>query len=154
VSLDERPRGSTRPTPKVHYNSLPRTSIEGALGSFSQPLRPLGYQGKCRLLERPPRHRRTPRTKRSRRSFSAGPRVQTAKARNPPLSRNRTRSHTNPGMPQTLSIMPSALIIGATPNEPTKRRARGCRTQPANRDRRTETGTPSPRRYLDAATHR
>jgi ribonuclease HI len=31
VSLDERPRGSTRPTPKVHYNSLPRTSIEGAL---------------------------------------------------------------------------------------------------------------------------
>jgi hypothetical protein len=33
VSLDERPRGSTRPTPKVHYNSLPRTSIEGALGN-------------------------------------------------------------------------------------------------------------------------
>jgi hypothetical protein len=32
VSLDERPRGSTRPTPKVHYNSLPRTSIDGALG--------------------------------------------------------------------------------------------------------------------------
>ena len=32
MSLDERPRGSTRPTPKVHYNSLPRTSIEGALG--------------------------------------------------------------------------------------------------------------------------
>jgi hypothetical protein len=31
VSLDERPRVSTRPTPKVHYNSLPRTSIEGAL---------------------------------------------------------------------------------------------------------------------------
>jgi hypothetical protein len=31
VSLDERPRGSTRPTPKVPYNSLPRTSIEGAL---------------------------------------------------------------------------------------------------------------------------
>jgi hypothetical protein len=31
VSLDERPRGSTRPTPKVHYNSLTRTSIEGAL---------------------------------------------------------------------------------------------------------------------------
>ena len=31
MSLDERPRGSTRPTPKVHYNSLPRTSIEGAL---------------------------------------------------------------------------------------------------------------------------
>jgi hypothetical protein len=33
VSLDERPRGSTWPTPKVHYNSLPRTSIEGALGA-------------------------------------------------------------------------------------------------------------------------
>jgi hypothetical protein len=32
VSLDERPRGSTRPTPKVHHNSLPKTSIEGALG--------------------------------------------------------------------------------------------------------------------------
>jgi hypothetical protein len=32
VSFGERPRGSTRPTPKVHYNSLPRTSIEGALG--------------------------------------------------------------------------------------------------------------------------
>ena len=31
MSLDERPRGSTWPTPKVHYNSLPRTSIEGAL---------------------------------------------------------------------------------------------------------------------------
>jgi hypothetical protein len=33
VSLNERPRGSTRPTPKVHYNSLPKTSIEGALGN-------------------------------------------------------------------------------------------------------------------------
>ena len=31
MSLDERPRGSTRPTPKVHHNSLPKTSIEGAL---------------------------------------------------------------------------------------------------------------------------
>jgi hypothetical protein len=31
VSLDERPRGSTWPTSKVHYNSLSRTSIEGAL---------------------------------------------------------------------------------------------------------------------------
>jgi hypothetical protein len=31
VSLDERPRVSTRPTPMVHYNSLPRTSIDGAL---------------------------------------------------------------------------------------------------------------------------
>jgi hypothetical protein len=34
VGLDERPRGSTWPTSKVHYNSLPRTSIEGALGPF------------------------------------------------------------------------------------------------------------------------
>jgi hypothetical protein len=33
MSLDERPRGSTRPTPKAHYNTLPRTSIEGALGN-------------------------------------------------------------------------------------------------------------------------
>jgi hypothetical protein len=40
VSLDERPRGSTRPTPKVHYNSLPRTSIEGALGVSSPTPRP------------------------------------------------------------------------------------------------------------------
>ena len=32
MSLSERPRGSARPTPKEHYNSLPRTSIEGALG--------------------------------------------------------------------------------------------------------------------------
>jgi hypothetical protein len=32
VGFDERPRGSTWPTSKVHYNSLPRTSIEGALG--------------------------------------------------------------------------------------------------------------------------
>jgi hypothetical protein len=31
MSLDERPRGSARPTPKEHYNTLPRTSIEGAL---------------------------------------------------------------------------------------------------------------------------
>jgi hypothetical protein len=31
VGLDERPRGSTWPTSKVHYNSSPRTSIEGAL---------------------------------------------------------------------------------------------------------------------------
>src|ERR687889_1225808 len=33
MSLDERPRGFARPTAKEHYNSLPRTSIEGALGS-------------------------------------------------------------------------------------------------------------------------
>ena len=32
MSLAERPRGSARPTPNEHYNSLPRTSIEGALG--------------------------------------------------------------------------------------------------------------------------
>src|SRR5215203_5997999 len=31
MSLGERPRGSARPTPNEHYNSLPRTSIEGAL---------------------------------------------------------------------------------------------------------------------------
>ena len=31
MSLDERPRGSARPTPMEHFNSLPRTSIEGAL---------------------------------------------------------------------------------------------------------------------------
>jgi hypothetical protein len=33
MSLDKRPRGSARPTPKEHYHSLPRTSIEGALGT-------------------------------------------------------------------------------------------------------------------------
>jgi hypothetical protein len=33
MSLGERPRGSARPIPNEHYNSLPRTSIEGALGS-------------------------------------------------------------------------------------------------------------------------
>ena len=48
MSLDERPRGSTRPTPKVHYNSLPRTSIEGALGkvppSGLEPLTPALYE--------------------------------------------------------------------------------------------------------------
>jgi len=38
VSLDERPRGSTRPTPKVHHNSLPKTSIEGALALRSPQL--------------------------------------------------------------------------------------------------------------------
>ena len=32
MSLGERPRGSARLTPNEHYNSLPRTSIEGALG--------------------------------------------------------------------------------------------------------------------------
>ena len=31
MSLDERPRSSARPAPREHYNSLPRTSIEGAL---------------------------------------------------------------------------------------------------------------------------
>ena len=32
MSLDVRPRGSARPTPrKGHHNSLPRTSLEGAL---------------------------------------------------------------------------------------------------------------------------
>jgi len=38
MSLGERPRGSARPTPNEHYNSLPRTSIEGALGT---PLGPV-----------------------------------------------------------------------------------------------------------------
>ena len=33
MSLGERPRGSARPTPNEHYNSLPRTSIEGALAN-------------------------------------------------------------------------------------------------------------------------
>ena len=32
MSLDDRPRSSARPAPTEHYNSLPRTSIEGALG--------------------------------------------------------------------------------------------------------------------------
>src|SRR5215208_3636092 len=36
MSLGERPRGSARPTPNEHYNSLPRTSIEGALGYDDQ----------------------------------------------------------------------------------------------------------------------
>src|SRR5215208_2642528 len=35
MSLGERPRGSARPTPNEHYNSLLRTSIEGALVSRS-----------------------------------------------------------------------------------------------------------------------
>ena len=37
MSLGERPRGSARPTPNEHYNSLPRTSIEGALGLSGAP---------------------------------------------------------------------------------------------------------------------
>jgi hypothetical protein len=43
VGLDERPRGSTWPTSKVHYNSLPRTSIEGALGDANPtaPINPM-----------------------------------------------------------------------------------------------------------------
>src|SRR5215217_7629246 len=32
MSIDERPRSSAWPTPKWHYNSLPRTSLEAALG--------------------------------------------------------------------------------------------------------------------------
>jgi hypothetical protein len=54
VSLDERPRGSTRPTPKVHHNSLPKTSIEGALGPFTAArLQPDGREkisGKGKIL--------------------------------------------------------------------------------------------------------
>jgi excisionase family DNA binding protein len=34
MSIDERPRSSARPTPKWHYNSLPRTSLEAALGNW------------------------------------------------------------------------------------------------------------------------
>ena len=50
MSLDERPRGSTRPTPKVHYNSLPRTSIEGALDIICRlPLERLCLQTTERL---------------------------------------------------------------------------------------------------------
>jgi hypothetical protein len=30
--MDERPRGFTRSARKLHYNSLPRTSLEDALG--------------------------------------------------------------------------------------------------------------------------
>src|SRR5215208_6085440 len=37
MSLGERPRGSARPTPNEHYNSLPSTSIEGALASQTLP---------------------------------------------------------------------------------------------------------------------
>src|SRR5215218_2554726 len=33
MSLDESPRCSARPTAKEHYNSLPRTSIEGSPGT-------------------------------------------------------------------------------------------------------------------------
>ena len=32
MSIDERPRGSARPAPRWHYSSLPRTSLEAALG--------------------------------------------------------------------------------------------------------------------------
>jgi hypothetical protein len=31
MSTDERPRGSARPTPQRHRNSLPSTSLEGVL---------------------------------------------------------------------------------------------------------------------------
>jgi hypothetical protein len=33
MSIDERPRGSALPARKRLYNSLPRTSLEGALGT-------------------------------------------------------------------------------------------------------------------------
>jgi len=39
MSLGERPRGSARPTPNEHYNSLPKTSIEGALVSVPVNMR-------------------------------------------------------------------------------------------------------------------
>jgi len=41
MSLDERPRSSARPAPREHYNSSPRTSIEGALEKYKI--------GECRL---------------------------------------------------------------------------------------------------------
>src|SRR5215207_2915766 len=34
MSIAERPRGFVRPTRKRHYNSLPKTSLEGALGTW------------------------------------------------------------------------------------------------------------------------
>ncbi len=40
MSVDERPRGSARPTRERHHNSLPRTSLEAALGSASAPHTP------------------------------------------------------------------------------------------------------------------
>ena len=33
MSIAERPRGFVRPTRERHYNSLPKTSLEGALGT-------------------------------------------------------------------------------------------------------------------------
>ena len=38
MSIDETPRGSVRPIHKRHYNSLPKTSLEPALGACSVAL--------------------------------------------------------------------------------------------------------------------
>jgi hypothetical protein len=37
VSIEERPRSCARPTHRRHYNSLPSTSLEDALGILLQP---------------------------------------------------------------------------------------------------------------------
>ena len=50
MSLGERPRGSARPTPNEHYNSLPRTSIEGALGHLERLAGSLPEAHSVRLL--------------------------------------------------------------------------------------------------------
>src|SRR5215208_685205 len=52
MSLGERPRGSARPTPNEHYNSLPRTSIEGAL-ALPYQLGGLDAQSVGQLADRP-----------------------------------------------------------------------------------------------------
>ena len=57
MSLGERPRGSARPTPNEHYNSLPRTSIEGALDRRYAKWRPAR---RSYLLERTLRWIATP----------------------------------------------------------------------------------------------
>src|SRR5215207_8143359 len=36
MSIAERSRGFVRPTRKRHYNSLPKTSLEGALGAYGK----------------------------------------------------------------------------------------------------------------------
>jgi len=50
MSLGERPRGSARPTPNEHYNSLLRTSIEGALGHLERLAGSLPEAHTVRLL--------------------------------------------------------------------------------------------------------
>src|SRR5215208_5819685 len=50
MSLGERPRGSARPTPNEHYNSLLRTSIEDALGHLERLAGSLPEAHTVRLL--------------------------------------------------------------------------------------------------------